>query len=127
MARILVVSDESADARELSARLDRLGHAAFAEADAQGARPDLAVVDLASAGGGVEAALRIRSRHDAPVVCLVGDVDEPGLSRARVTEPFGYVLKPVDDRQLRLSIDAALSHAEARRREREEARRRSLP
>ncbi len=124
MARILVVSDESADARELTARLDRLGHAAFPEADAQGARPDLAVVDLAS-GGGVEAALRMRSRHDAPVVCLVGDVDEPGLSRARVTEPFGYVVKPVDDRQLRLSIDAALSLAQARRREREEARRRT--
>ncbi len=81
--------------------------------------PDLALIDLEADARGIEAAAEISGRGGVPVVYLVGDVDERVLQRARETDPFGYVVKPADSRQLRLTIDAALSRRAANRRERE--------
>ena len=126
-ARILVTCVDSTAVQTLTNRLDRLGHAVCGAATSrpQGVeqaaelRPDLVLVDLDQDAGLVEAAGSIRRRLGIPVVYLVGEVDESLLAQARKTEPFGYVIKPVDDRQLALSIDAALSQRAAARRERE--------
>ncbi len=134
-ARILIASDDSAAARALTDRLRGLGHTVCGAASAGvGAaeraaelRPDLALVDLDPPAGGVEAGARIGGL-DVPVVYLAGDLDDDALRRARETDPFGYVVKPPDDRQLRLTLDAALArHAGDRReRERRDAERRRL-
>ena len=126
-ARILVTCGDFTAAQALTNRLVRLGHAVCGSRDIQAAGveqaadlgPDLVLIDLDQDAGFVEAAGSIRSRFGIPVVYLVGEVDESLLERARKTAPFGYVVKPLDDRQLRLSIDAALSQGAAVRRERE--------
>ena len=90
-------------------------------------RPDLALVDLDPPVGGIEAGTGI-GELGVPVVYLADDLDDTELQRARETHPFGYVVKPPDDRQLRLTIDAALSlHAAAGREpDRDGAERRRL-
>ena len=127
-SRILLVCSDSAAAHALTERLNRIGHAVCAVAPsgpravelAADLRPDLALIDLEQDAGVVEAAGRIANGCAAPVVYLVGDADETLLDPARKTGPAGYVAKPLgDDRQLRLTIDAALSRAAAGRRERE--------
>ncbi len=127
-ARILLACADPEATKLLTDHLNGSGHAVCAASTAgqqtvdQAADigPDLALIDLDQGPGGVAAAERITGRFDLPVVYLVGDVDDSLLDRARMTEPFGYVLKPVDRRQLRLSIDAALA-AHARRRAQERA------
>ena len=132
-ARILVICGDSTAAAALTKRLNRVGYAECGSATSaahtvgQGAalHPDLLLVDLDQEEGVVEAG-SIRGRSGVPVVYLVGEVDESLLQRARDTHPVGYVVKPLDDRQLRLSIEATLSQPCAGTSERErhdEARR----
>ena len=123
-ARILIVQDRDSDAAALAACLRELGHTVCATVpsgeqavgEASAARPDLALIDLGlgSGAGGVEAAERIGSEVDIPVVCLAGD-DDTQWERAEAARPFGYVLKPFEKRQLHFSIQTALSlHARER-------------
>jgi signal transduction histidine kinase/CheY-like chemotaxis protein len=115
-ARILIVSVDPTLVRTLTACLNELGHvvcAVVAGSDAGSARlnPDLAVVDLGldqEAGAAIEAAKQIEHRLEAPVLYLAESIDDPRLQRACAMVPFGYLVKPVDARQLRRGIDAAL-------------------
>ena len=116
-AAILVVHPDPAAGRSLADRLRALGHAVCAtltsvpEAGGEAAdpRPDLALIDLGPDGAGIEAAEKLAGRFDVPAVYLVGDVDDDLLRRARATQPWGYALEPVADRQLGLIIDAAVA------------------
>jgi len=120
-ARILIVrADEPGEAGLacLTARLRELGHTVWAATADQAAdraarsRPDLALIDLGCEGAGgdpIEAAGRLARGFDLPVIYLAGSADGDRLQRARLTEPSGYLLKPVDDRQLLLTMEAALA------------------
>ena len=130
-ATILVAGAEP-DTTSLQACLTGLGHTVSAAvSSASGAveaaarlRPDLALVDLGLDGGssGFEVAEALAGRCGVPVVYLVGGAEEDLLRRARETDPYGYVLKPFDARQLHLNIDTALAMVEReRKREREAA------
>ena len=133
-ARILIAGGDSTTAPALTDLLHGLGHTVCAAApvgreaveQAADLQPDLALVDLDPPAGGIEAGAGL-GELEVPVVYLAGDLDDAVLQRARETHPFGYVVKPPDDRQLRLTIDAALSrHASAGRgpeRDRAEGRR----
>jgi PAS domain S-box-containing protein len=57
---------------------------------------------------GVEAAERIRDRYNLPVIYLTGFADEETLEKAKLTAPFGYLLKPVEATQLHRAIEMAL-------------------
>ena len=122
-ARILIAGGDSTTALTLTDLLHGLGHTVCAAApvgreaveQAADMRPDLALVDLDPPAGGIEAGSGL-GQLEVPVVYLADDLDDAVLQRARETRPFGYVVKPPDDRQLRLTIDAALSrHASAGR------------
>lgn len=126
-ARVLIVDAYPPALQALTDCLHGLGHAVCAAVasgeEAAGLagdlRPQLALIGLGAdqgAGGGVEAAERVGRRFDVPFVYLPdATVDDALLYRARLTAPCGYVAKPVDPRQLRLSIDAALcAHARER-------------
>jgi len=63
---------------------------------------------LKGAMDGVEAAAQLRDRFDIPVIFVTAYADEKMLKRARVTEPFGYLLKPFDERELHTNIQMAL-------------------
>lgn len=118
-ARILLVCVDSDAARSLTDRLHGLGHTVCAATpgregfEGAGSGSHLALIDLDEDAGGIEVAAELVRRAAVPIVYLVGDVDERVLKRARETDPFGYVVKPVDSRQLRLTVDAALSRRAA--------------
>lgn len=73
-------------------------------------RPDLVLMDIRLRGelDGVEAASQIRERFDIPVVYLTAYADKDTLQRAKITEPYGYILKPFEERELHTAIEMAL-------------------
>lgn len=117
-ARILVVEDEGIVAMEIKDRLEGLGYkvselASSGEEAIQKAErvlPDLVLMDIILKGSmdGVEAAEKIRANLGIPVVYLTAYSDDSTLQRAKIAEPFGYILKPFDERELYSTIEMAL-------------------
>ena len=69
---------------------------------------------------GVEAAERIRRECDVPVIYLTAHSDSATLQRAKLTEPFGYILKPFEERELETHIEMALYKHQAERKLRQQ-------
>ncbi|MFZ5501306.1 MAG: response regulator, partial [Candidatus Micrarchaeota archaeon] len=84
-------------------------------------RPDLVLMDVVLQGNmdGIEAARRIRSRIDIPIIYLTAYTDAKMLERAKATEPFAYMIKPFRERELHTNIEMALFKHELDRRLRE--------
>jgi len=116
--RILIVEDESIIALELKTYLADLGYnvvdlAASGEQAIEAAgryRPDLVLMDIILRGkmDGIEAAGQIRSRYGLPVIFLTAHTDDQTLQRAKVTDPFGYLIKPFQMRDLNIAIEMGL-------------------
>ena len=116
--KILVVEDERVVARDIEKRLKKLGYVVAASvasgeaalAKVAACRPDLVLMDMRLKGhlDGIEAAEQIRVVFGTPVIYLTAYVDEATLQRAKVTEPFGYIMKPFDERDLQVAIEIAL-------------------
>jgi CheY-like chemotaxis protein len=72
--------------------------------------PDLVLMDIKLKGkmNGIEAAKEIRSKIDIPVVFLTAYADEYTFRQAQSTDPFGYIVKPFNERELRIVIEIAL-------------------
>jgi PAS domain S-box-containing protein len=117
-ARILVVEDSRVIAMELEDRLQALGYRLEAVVSsgeqavkaAARARPDLVLMDIKLKGDvdGIEATTAIRADLDIPIVYLTAYADEDTLQRAKLTEPYGYILKPFEERELHTAIEMAL-------------------
>ena len=117
-ARILVVEDEAIVANSIQKRLRSLGYAVPAIATsgeealrvAEEIRPELVLMDIKLKGAmdGVETAQHIRTRWDIPVIYLTAYADDETLERAKVTQPFGYLLKPFEVSDLRTTVEMAL-------------------
>src|SRR5882757_4651052 len=132
-ARILVVEDDRVVARDIQHQLTRIGHTVVGVTPlgedavrlAVESHPDLVLMDIRLEGAldGVDAAQQIRDRGQVPVVFLTAYADDETLRRARTTEPFGYLLKPFEDSQLRTVIEMALYKHTAERKLRESERR----
>ncbi|HMD96802.1 MAG TPA: response regulator [Terriglobia bacterium] len=124
-ATILVVEDESIVAMDLQHRLISMGYSvpALAASGQDGlkkaaeVRPDLVLMDIRLRGGmdGIEVAEQIRDLLDVPPVYLTAYTDEDTLRRAKITEPFGYIVKPYDERTLRSTIEMALYRCKTER------------
>lgn len=116
--QILVVEDENIVAMDIRQSLQRLGYsvpAVVATAEdalvaAERWRPDLILMDIRLRGetDGIQAATQIRDDYRLPVVYLTAFADASTLERAKTTEPFGYILKPFEDRELNSTIEMAL-------------------
>jgi PAS domain S-box-containing protein len=131
MAAIMVVEDERVVARDIQESLEQLGYdvlgtAASAEEClryASARRPDLVLMDVRIDGevDGIGAAKLLRDRYDIPVIFLTAYADQRTVSRARESEPLGYILKPFRAGELRAAVEMALfkHRAETERRERE--------
>jgi len=130
--RILVVEDEALVAENLRHSLRDLGYSVAGIADtaeeaiglAREHKPDLVLCDIRIKGpeDGTAAARTLSRELDVPVVFLTAHADEATLQRAWQTGPFGYVVKPYSERDLRIAIEIALerhrSEKRARRAER---------
>jgi PAS domain S-box-containing protein len=127
-ARILVVEDERIVATDISQCLQQLGYEVVATAvsavDAlrQAVRksPDLVLMDIKLKGGidGVQAAEALYERMNMPIVYLTSFADSATVERSKQTFPSGYVLKPFDERSLRIAVELALHRHRAARRPR---------
>jgi DNA-binding NtrC family response regulator len=117
-ANVLVVEDEAVVAKDLERSLERLGYASAGwvttgeDAVERVAEqpPDLVLMDIQLKGSidGVQAAGEIRDKHGVPVVFVTAFADEETLARAKVADPFGYILKPFSERDLITTVEIAL-------------------
>ncbi len=117
-AKIFIVEDERVVSLALQRMLQKLGYTVAGSAtsgeatlESLGASaPDLVLMDIGLAGelDGVATAERLRAAHDVPVIFLTGHSDAATLGRAQVIGPAAYVLKPVEARELHITIDTAL-------------------
>ncbi|MHC1744202.1 MAG: response regulator [Syntrophobacteraceae bacterium] len=115
---ILVVEDEAVVAMDIEERLSALGYEHAGHADsgeralalAEHGRPDLVLMDIHLDGklDGIEVAETMRRRFRVPVVFLTAYTDDATLERAKAVDPFGFVLKPFDDRDLKSAIEMAI-------------------
>ncbi len=118
-AKVLVCEDERIVAREIQDRLIKLGYTVTAivssgeQAIQKAAElaPDLVLMDIRIKGDmdGIETTREIQNAFDIPVIYLTAYADENTLERAKITEPFGYILKPFKEKELHATIEIALS------------------
>ncbi|MCF8168062.1 MAG: EAL domain-containing protein [Rhodoferax sp.] len=124
--RILVVEDERLVARDIEQQLLELGYLQVGHAtrgddaivQVGQHQPDLVLMDIQLGGpmDGIEAAQAIRAQFNVPVVFLTAYAADDILARAKLVEPYGYILKPFSERELRTVLEMALykHRAEAR-------------
>ena len=116
--RILVVEDEALVAENLRRCLHDLGYSVAGIADtaaealglAREHKPDLVLSDIQIKGreDGTSAARTLSRELGLPVVFLTAHADDATIQRARQSGPFGYVVKPYSERDLRIAIEVAL-------------------
>jgi two-component system cell cycle sensor histidine kinase/response regulator CckA len=118
MNAVMVVEDEQVVAQDISATLRKMGYdvtgtvssAEACVASAQLRRPDLVLMDIHLDGDldGIGAAGLLRERFDVPVIFLSAYADDKTVSRAKLTGPLGYLLKPFRKSELRSAIEVGL-------------------
>ena len=116
--RILIAEDEAVTALDLKRELIALGYEVTGIADnasdamnaAAAQKPDLVLMDIHLSGRmeGIVAASAIRGCEGIPVVFLTAHSDQTTLDRALLASPFGYILKPFQVRELKVTIEVAL-------------------
>jgi PAS domain S-box-containing protein len=116
--KIMIVEDELIVAKNIENHLQKIGYEVISIVDsgeeaitrAAEAKLDLILMDIKLAGeiDGVEAARQIYDRFQTPVVYLTAYADDETLQRAKITAPFGYIIKPFESKKLHTSIEIAL-------------------
>ena len=115
---ILVVEDENIVAKDIQQSLKKLGYEVLgvcatgddAMEKAEQTKPNLVLMDIMLKGdiSGIEAADYIRQKLHIPIIFLTAYADSSTLSKAKVTEPYGYIIKPFKEIDLQTNIEIAL-------------------
>ena len=115
---ILIVEDENIVALDMRMRLESMGYrvvdvvdtAALALERAAELSPELVLMDIKLKGDqdGIEAASQLRERSEVPVIFVTAFTDERTLDRAKRASPYGYIVKPFHERELRIAIELAI-------------------
>ena len=118
MKRLMVVDDEAVITTQLEDRLqsmkyDVVGTASSAEESVSMARelcPDLILMDIVMKGklDGIDAARIIKADMDIPIIFLTAYADDKYIKRAMEVEPYGYIVKPFRENEIRANIEIAL-------------------
>ena len=116
--RLLVVEDEAIVAADLEDRLTRMGYHVVGTAEsgeeaiqmARELKPDLVFMDIMLKGAmdGIDAASLMREEQSVPVIFLTANSNDAIIKRAKVSEPFAYLLKPFEERHLKINIEMSL-------------------
>jgi PAS domain S-box-containing protein len=115
--QILIVEDERIVAEDIRESLQNMGYTASVVSSGKMAinkvkkiKPDLVLMDIVLKGemDGIETSRQIRSSFNIPIVYLTAYCDDKILDRAKITEPFGYIMKPFREIDLRINIEIAL-------------------
>jgi PAS domain S-box-containing protein len=123
--KLLIVEDESIVAMDIKHRAESLGYEVTAITPSgedaielvKKNQVDLVLMDIVLKGemDGIEAAQKIHDGFDIPVLYLTAYSDEETLKRAKITEPFGYIIKPFEDRELHSAVEIAIYKNEMER------------
>jgi len=123
--RILIVEDEAIVACDLQSRLESFGYEVVGTAVsgeqavklAAETSPDLVLMDIQLRGqwDGIQVAEKLRAGNRVAIIFLSAHSTEDMLQRAKLTEPFAYLLKPYQERELKISIDVAMYKRQAER------------
>src|SRR5690606_2701708 len=115
---VLVVEDESIVSKDIQHSLKKLGYNVVGSSStgekaielALELKPDIVLMDIMLKGEltGIEAAETIRESINIPVIYLTAYADEGTLAKAKVTEPYGYIIKPFKEIDIHTSIEMAL-------------------
>jgi len=118
MSKILIVDDESVAAMSFTQVLNSYGYDVVGVASngdealqkVSDLHPDLVLMDIVLAGemDGVEVATEIYENYNIPVIYITAYPDKEEINRVKVTEPYGYMVKPVDVTELKNNIEMAL-------------------
>jgi adenylate cyclase len=115
---VLIAEDEHIVAKDIAAVLSSLGYNILGTSatgedivlKAQQRKPDIIIMDIMLAGemSGIEAAEVINQTENIPIIYLTALSDEETLQKAKHTNPFGYLIKPFDEKMLHSAIEMAL-------------------
>jgi signal transduction histidine kinase len=115
--QVLIVEDELITGMDIQGRLKNMGYdvPVVVSSGEEAIRkvkenhPDLVLMDINLYGemDGIEAASIIHSFSDIPVIFLTAFSDDTTLERAKITEPYAYVVKPIKERELYINIEIA--------------------
>jgi len=115
---IFIIEDEALVAREISSRLTQMGYQVVviaynydqALSRIQDVKPDLLLVDirLKYEQEGIDVAREIVAERDIPIIFLTAYSDEETVAKAKTLAPYGYIIKPVENRELQITIEIAL-------------------
>ena len=124
--QVLIVEDEGIIAADIQSRLERLGYKVPAIARtgeealhfARSTPFDLVLMDIRLKGDmdGIATAQTMKTELEMPVVYITAHADEETINRATSTEPFGYILKPIRDSELRSAVQISIHKHEMERR-----------
>ncbi|MDP6388149.1 MAG: response regulator [Candidatus Pacebacteria bacterium] len=115
--KILIVEDDDASSLIVKGLLEKYKYEVVSAVSGKEAvkkaeedKPDLILMDIDLGEGmdGIEAAVLINSRFGIPVIYLTSLSNNESFERAKITEAFGYILKPVNNRELQCNIEMAL-------------------
>lgn len=116
--RVLIVEDEGIIAAEIQSTLEMLGYQVCGKANNGdkaldlfvNANPDIALLDINIKGTltGIDLAKVIREKHNFPFVFLTSYSDLSTLKQVQETLPYGYIVKPFSDKDLRSNLELAL-------------------
>ena len=119
MNTIVVVDDEVVIAMGLKERLAAMGYDVIGLAHsgdeavekAMNLRPDLILMDIMIPGDldGIQVAEKVKTKLDIPVIFLTAYSEDKTIDRAKQAEPYGYIVKPFQDRELKAAIEYILS------------------
>ncbi len=116
--KILIVEDESIVAKDIQNSLKKLGYSVIgtissgekAIEEIEVEKPDLVLMDimLKDKMTGIEAANIIKERFGIPVIFLTAYADDNTLGKAKIIEPYGYIIKPFKEKELQTTIELAI-------------------
>ncbi len=117
-SKILIVEDEHIVALDIRLHLQKCGYTVpgiFSSGEEalehmEELQPDIVLMDIQLQGelDGVETASIIKEKYRIPVILLTAYADDTTIERAKITQPFGYIIKPFEERELRTAIEIAL-------------------
>jgi PAS domain S-box-containing protein len=124
-ASVLIVADDALLSKDLETSLQGLGYSILGTAPTienalemiELHRPDLVVLDLAAPGetDTLDVAALVRDKWGLPVILLLEPADTSRLDRSKLPCPFGYLLKPLQGHDLKITVEMALYAAQADR------------
>ncbi len=117
-SRIFIIEDDAIESMDIKINLESMGYEVTGVAGSgeealqklSETKPDIVLVDIIIKGSmnGVELAQKIKDKFDLPFIYLTSHSEEKTLEQAKITQPFGYVIKPFDAVELKITIEIAL-------------------